>query len=33
MKEAGFEVSVEEVDLSGLGDAKYSYTAIKGRKL
>lgn len=33
MKEAGFEVSVEEVDLSGLGDAKYSYTAVTGRKL
>ena len=33
MKEAGFEVSVEEVDLSGLGNAKYSYIAVKGRKL
>ena len=33
MKQAGFEVSVEEVDLSALGGAKYSYTAVTGRKL
>ena len=33
MKQAGFEVCVEEVDLSELGDARYSYTAVTGRKL